>query len=101
MGIGTLAGILKYDQKLEPTRDAEGNPMVSKGYYEEEEPIVLEIKRRLGVDPSEKLYTVECQIMESACEAPRIGVSHSSSSRSRWRRANAPATIAASAASPP
>lgn|GEM_PF-112365 len=65
--IGTLAAILKYDRKYDrPHYNDRDELVVTKGYYPEEEEIVRELKERLGIERSRRLYTIECQIMDVA-----------------------------------
>lgn len=63
----TLGAILKYDKKIASNRAADDK--VQKGYYECDEPIVMDIKRHVCPD-FEKLgssfKTIECQIMDIA-----------------------------------
>lgn len=64
----TLASIVKYDNPI-PHHIEESQSQalnVVKGYYFTEAPLVAKIKKQLGVDPKEKLKTVECAIMDIA-----------------------------------
>lgn len=73
----SLASILKYDQKIPPSRRSrtkynkkhkkKSNDLV-KGYYHTEEEIVKEIKKRVcgGISFPETFQTIECRIMDIA-----------------------------------
>lgn len=64
--VGTLAAILKYDRKYKRPPAKLDRLHVQKAYYPDEEGIVAHVKKRLGVPPEERLYTIECQIMDIA-----------------------------------
>jgi len=65
--VGTLASIIKYDKMFDgPRRDGKDRPLVDKAYYPEEAEVVRIVKERLHVAPDERLYTIECQIMDIA-----------------------------------
>jgi dGTPase len=66
--IGTLASIIKYDfESTGPTRSKNGKLEVTKGYYPTEKETVQQIRKALKLEePTRKLRTIECQIMDLA-----------------------------------
>lgn len=63
----TLAAILKYDNKIPETRESDAK--VAKGYYFEDSPVVLDIKKHVAphwTAGSQKFKTIECAIMDIA-----------------------------------
>jgi dGTPase len=63
--VGTLASIIKYDVER-PLENDEPSAHNGKFFYSTEASIVEQIKGRLDVARSEKLRTIECQIMDFA-----------------------------------
>lgn len=64
--IGTLASVIKYDNRSEGPVHKGDTVHVNKGYYPTEEPTVKAVRNALGLTDSERLYTIECQIMDIA-----------------------------------
>jgi len=58
----TIASVLKYDDLIEENYNGE----VKKGYYDSEKEIVEEIRDYLKCSETEKLKTIECNIMDLA-----------------------------------
>ena len=60
----SLASILKYDEVI--PRERPERTRVFKGYYESESELVTKIKQHVVGDPTVKITTVECSIMDTA-----------------------------------
>ncbi len=66
----SLASILKYDRKIPRTYDERKNQKCHeepcKGYYGDEEYLIVELKRKLPNGHSGRFKTIECSIMDAA-----------------------------------